>query len=177
MLIGFQGTMGAGKTLSQSVFAEVLSLKTGVPIYANYGLKNARPFNRMSDLWGLDSAIVCIDEIWISMDSRLWKDNVTLTRFINQSRKKRLIILYTTQHIRQVEMRVRNATDVLVMCEKGVGGHWLHFSDWQNRLILRSFFLDRPQRFYHVYDTFELVSPIIMDDNPGKSYDSYKRRN
>jgi len=166
--------MGAGKTLSQSVFAEYMHAKTGVPIYANYKLKNALPFNKMSDLWAIDNAIVCIDEIWISMDARLWKDNVTLTRFINQSRKKRLIIIYTTQHIRQVEMRVRNATDFLVLCEKKAGGHWLHFCDWQNRTILRSYFLDKPDRFWYIYDTFELVTPIIMDSNPGEARDFKK---
>lgn len=177
MLIGFQGNMGAGKTLSQSIFAEYLSKMTGAPLYANYSLQESIPVTKMSQLWDLDFAILCIDEIWINMDARLWKDNVTLTRFINQSRKKRLIVLYTTQHIRQVEMRVRNATDILILCEKKNGGHWLNFVDWQNKQLLRSYFIaqETAEKFYSIYDTYELVFPITMDSNPGAQQPKFQR--
>lgn len=175
MLVGFMGNMGTGKTLGQSIVASIVSKKTGLPIYANYGLKGAKPVNKLSQLWDLPPCILCLDEIWINMDARLWKDNVTLTRFINQTRKKGLLVLYTTQHIRQVELRVRNATDILVMCERKNKGHWYSFIDWQYRFIGRKFFLDNPARFWDIYDTFELVSPIMMDGNSAPSGNFTKR--
>jgi len=106
------GKMGSGKTLSQSILGTYLSEMTGVPLYANYGLKGAGRINKLSELWDINNAVVCLDEIWLTMDARLWKDNVALTRFINQTRKKKLTLFFTTQHIKQVELRVRNATDV-----------------------------------------------------------------
>jgi len=184
MLVGFQGNMGQGKTLGQSVFANVVSRQTGLPIFTNYGLKysDGRPtqkITKMSDLWTLPPCILCIDEIWINMDARLWKDNVTLTRFINQTRKKGLIVFYTTQHIRQVELRVRNATDILILCERKNGGIWYSFVDWQYKFVGRQFFLADPKPFYSLYDTFELVTPIEMDSDAGKqktSFSSYRSK-
>jgi len=163
--MGFMGNMGTGKTLSQTAIATLLHKVSGVPLFANYGLKDSTLITKMSELWDLDSAILCLDEIWINMDARLWKDNVFLTRFINQTRKKRLLVLYTTQHIRQVELRVRNATDILVLCEKTADGIYLNFIDWQFRFLGRRFLLAEPERFYHLYNTFELVHPITMDKN------------
>jgi len=151
MLVGIMGKMGAGKTLTQSVLATYLSNYTKVPLYANYGLKGAKPIMKLSELWDLNNAIVCLDEIWLTMDARLWKDNVQVTRFINQTRKKKLTIFFTTQHIKQVELRVRNATDILVYCERKNEGHWLYFVDYQYMQIGRKFLLDKPWLFYNLY--------------------------
>src|SRR3990172_8843387 len=114
MLVGVMGKMGSGKTLSMSVLATYLHKRTHIPLFANYDLKGAKKITSIGEMWAMDSAIFCFDEIWLTMDSRLWADNVKLTRWVNQTRKKKLLVLYTTQHINQVELRVRKATDVLV---------------------------------------------------------------
>lgn len=158
------GKMGAGKTLSMSMVANYIHLKTGIPIYANYKLKNSKPFTSLKDLWGLDTAIVCFDEIWLSLDSRMWSDNVVMTRWINQTRKKRLLVMYTTQHINQVEMRVRKGTDVLVYAQKRPEGRWLNFIDYQYNELGRRYLLN-PQaekKLYGLYDTYEVVQPIAI---------------
>jgi len=137
MLIGLMGKMGAGKTLSMSVLASFLASRTGLPLYSNYSLKDSRPIRNLRDLWEIDSAIFCFDEIWLTMDSRQWKDNVALTRWVNQTRKKKMLVFYTTQHINQVEMRVRKATDILIYCEKKNGEHLLQFVDYQYQTLGR----------------------------------------
>ena len=165
MLVGIMGKMGTGKTLTQTILSNYLHFKTKVPIFANYTLKKV-PYtyiNKLSDLWKVNNGIICLDEIWLTMDSRLWKDNVALTRFINQTRKKKITLFYTTQHIKQVELRVRNATDVLIYCEKKENGHWLWFIDYQYGQIGKKFFLDNPQKFYDFYDTFEVLEPMKLD--------------
>lgn len=183
MLVGIMGKMGTGKTLTQTILSTYLHLKTNVPIYANYTLKGV-PYHRidsLSDLWGINNGIVCLDEIWLTMDARLWKDNVALTRFINQTRKKKITLFFTTQHIKQVELRVRNATDILIYCEKKPEGHWLWFVDYQYSEIGKKFLLTNPSRFYSLYDTFEVLQPMKIDakDNyvtNSRSSERYGRR-
>jgi hypothetical protein len=162
MLIGMMGKMGAGKTLSMSTLATFLHKQTGAPLYANYQLEGAQKIESFNDLMKVDTAIFCFDEMWLSMDARQWKDNVRLTQWINQTRKKKLIILYTTQHIRQIELRARNATDILVYCEKTPQGHWLTFVDWAYKTIGRRYLIphEAAQKFYHLYDTFEVLKPL-----------------
>lgn len=163
MLVGIMGKMGAGKTLIQSILANYLYHQTGAKIYANYGLKNSIHIDKMSQVWKAENGIICIDEAWLSMDARLWKDNVKITQWINQTRKKKLLVFYTTQHIRQIELRMRTGTDILIYCEKKPAGHWISFIDWQYGELGRRFLIDKPERYYNLYDTFEVVSPIKMD--------------
>lgn len=177
------GKMGAGKTLSQTLLAIYLHLNTGVPLYANYGIKCPRHgdscvkrINKLSDLWALDSAIVCLDELWLTMDARLWKDNVALTRFINQTRKKKLTLFFTTQHIKQVELRVRNGTDILIFAEKKPEGHWLWFIDYQYGEIGKKMLLADASKFYHLYDTYEVLQPLKMDLTTSDAPRSFKPR-
>jgi len=162
MLIGIMGKMGAGKTLSASILASYLSRATGAPLSANYDLIGATPIESLDDVQEKESGILVFDEVWLSADARAWKDNVKLSHWINQTRKKKMIVFYTTQHIRQVEMRMRNGTDVLIYCEKTPEGHWLTFIDWQYRTIGRRYLIphDVAKRFYPLYNTYEVLKPL-----------------
>jgi len=164
MLVGIQGRMGTGKTISMSILAEYLRRVAHAPTHANYFLKNASRLNSLDDVWKLDGGVLCFDEIWLTLDARRSGGNIHLTRFINQTRKKKLIVLYTTQHIRQVDVRVRDATDILISCEKRDGVHWLTLIDWQYQTILRSYAIDDLRPFYGLYDTYEVLQPLVWDD-------------
>lgn len=165
MLVGIQGKMGAGKTLSMSILATYFAKATKSPLWANYGLTGADRIQTLTDIWKLGNGIFCFDEIWLSADARQWKDNVDMTRWINQTRKKKMVVFYTTQHIRQVEVRIRNGTDVLIFCEKVPEGHWLTFIDWQYRQIGRRYLIENASRFYSLYDTFEVLEPMKKGRN------------
>lgn len=162
------GKMGAGKTLAQSALATFLHQTTGLPLFANYELQDAQMITDMGQVWDMEQAIFCFDEIWLSADSRLWQDNVALTRWVNQTRKKKLLIFYTTQHISQVEMRIRKATDVLIYAQKLHGEHWLNFIDYQYGQLGRRLLLNNPKRFYSLYNTFEVVHPVSMRGIPSE---------
>jgi len=162
MLIGIMGKMGAGKTLSMSVLATYLSFLTKSPLYANFSLKNSIPIASQRDIWAMENGIFCFDEIWLTLDARLWKDNTFLTRWVNQTRKKKILCFYTTQHIKQVELRVRNATDILIYCEKKPAGVWLNFIDYQYQQLGRRFLLSKPADFFDLYDTYETLKPIKL---------------
>lgn len=163
MLVGIMGKMGSGKTLSMSIIAEYLSKATKAPLYANYGLQGAEPLGSLNEVDQITGGILCLDELWLSMDSRAWKDNIRVSHWVNQTRKKKVVVFYTTQHIRQMELRVRNATDILIVCEKKPEGHWLTFIDYQYRAIGKRFLIESPSRFYPLYDTFEVLKPLSWE--------------
>jgi len=161
MLSGIMGKMGAGKTRFMTIIGLYLHYMTKAPLYSNYTLYGVdfKPIHSLKDLWNINNGIVLLDEIWLSMDARMWKDNVAVTRFINQTRKKRITLFFTTQHIKQVELRTRNATDVLCFCENG---NTVTFIDYQYMQIGRKYVFTDPNFFNHFYDTFETLQPMDM---------------
>lgn len=176
MLVGVMGKMGGGKTRFMTIIGVYMHKMTGAPIYANYSLFGIdyTKVNSLKELWEINSGIVLLDELWLSMDARMWKDNVNVTRFINQTRKKKITLFYTTQHIRQIELRTRNATDVLVFCENG---NTVTFIDYQYMEIGRKFMFDNPSVFNALYDTFETLQPMNMGEPAGNysNRGSYRR--
>jgi len=177
------GKMGSGKTLTMSILAGYLARQTGAPLHSNYALKYPREAGGLTgalkieswgDIWEMENGIFCFDEMWLTMDARMWKDNVQHSQWINQTRKKKMIVFYTTQHIRQIEMRARNATDVLIYCEKSAAGHWLQFIDWQYRELGRRYLLERPSRFYDLYDTFEVLKALKPAKKKFEDSSSYR---
>lgn len=167
------GKMGSGKTLSMSVLASYLARATKAPLHANYSLQGAQPLESLNEINQTTGGILCLDELWLSMDSRMWKDNVRVSHWVNQTRKKKVIVFYTTQHIRQMELRVRNATDILIVAEKKPEGHWLTFIDYQYRQIGKRFLIEDPWRFYRLYDTFEVLKPLSWEYKKKSPYGSF----
>jgi hypothetical protein len=180
MLIGIMGKMGTGKTLSMTVLGYYLHRLTKTPLFSNYQIyKNKATKSLASNIitsvekiWDMDTAIFLFDELWLTLDSRLWQDNVKLTRWINQTRKKKLLVFYTTQHIRQVELRVRKATDILIYCQKEPEGIWLTFIDYQYQTIGKKYLLANPSRFYDLYDTFEVLQALTVSKQYNNKYSS-----
>jgi len=165
MLVGIQGRMGHGKTLMMTILCEYLHHGLGVQLAANYGLLNAERVKSMSDIWAFNSGVMAIDELWLSADARASHANVFFSQLVNQSRKKKMILFYTTQHIRQVDVRVRNATDYLIFCDKTPQGHWIQIIDWQYREMLRKYLIpfEQARKFYPFYDTYEVLQPLEND--------------
>lgn len=154
------GRMGAGKTLTMSMLTTYLAYKWKVPLYSNYHLAGSIPVNTEADLWKMHNGIFAFDELWITLDSRNFKDNTSLTEWVNQTRKKQTVVFYTTQHIDQVEKRVRNATDYLLICRKWKGKHQFQIVDYQYLTLGKRITLNNPQRFYSLYNTYEVVRTL-----------------
>jgi hypothetical protein len=161
MLVGFMGKMGSGKTLGQTILAAYASNVLKLPLYANYGLKIPFiPVKTTTDLWNAKQGILALDELHLTMDSRLWTNNVSLSHFITQSRKKELLVIYTTQHIGQVDLRIRQNTDFLIYCERKKQKFIWNVLDYQYNDLIRKIYLQKPERFFNIYDTKELMWPI-----------------
>lgn len=113
---------GGGKTTTMTALLKEYS-DAGLNIYANYTLKGI-PYTHIEpeDLadfpeW-LHDGVVALDELHAKMDAydfwkTLVKDNAL---FLTQTRKRRLIVLFTTQVWTQVPKRMRSLTDYIFQC-------------------------------------------------------------
>lgn len=119
MIVLYKGRRGSGKTLSM--------VKDGFQ-YKCDGFKVLRNFecgfgeeitneeilnlDKNSELYNL---VIMIDEIQIFFDSRtsMKKENRRFSNFIQQIRKRNIIILCTTQYSNTIDLRLRQHVDVI----------------------------------------------------------------
>jgi len=169
MLIIFTGSLGQGKTLSMSILGTLLARAGGLNLYSNYGLKDAQRIYKMDHLLNMEKGVMCFDEAHMSIDSRTWKDNIKLSHFMLQTRKKDLIVMMTTQAFGQVDLRVRGITDYVVACRKKPAGFWLQFINWQEQTLCHRRLIpsESVKRYYQLYDTKEIVNPIVDERKKG----------
>lgn len=120
ILCAIVGGIGNGKTLFLTYLA-MLHYKTGYKIVSNYHLNIPNfPIKILEDIEKILKEygkkifyMFAFDEGWIYIDSRLsqTKKNVVWTRFMNQTRKVGFDVFITSQHIGQIDVRVRDVMD------------------------------------------------------------------
>ena len=121
MIIGFIGQRNSGKTLTMTIEA-YKKYKQGFKIYSNYHLNFPYTPYTVDDLimfaesgMYFGNSIFLIDELHIYFDSRSrGKRNTIFSYFLNQSSKNDIDVFYTSQFARQVEVRLRLNTEIVV---------------------------------------------------------------
>lgn len=119
MIVLYKGARGRGKTLTMTKDAYRFFCK-GYKIYANYGLTFGEKvtsdyilsLNRESNLF---NCVLVLDELQLFFDSRNFsrQQNKDFSNFLQQSRKRNIHILYTTQYINTCDLRIRQQTDIV----------------------------------------------------------------
>lgn len=120
-IMGIVGSMGAGKTLFLSLLT--YQYRKTHTILANYDL-HFRDYDILPDQVGSmflqankikGKKIWALDEVHVFFDSRMShsKMNMVFSYFVTQTRKQDIQLFYTTQQFRQVDIRLRENTDVL----------------------------------------------------------------
>ena len=161
MLVGIIGRQGSAKTMMMSGLVTVIAHKTRLPIFAHYkSLKGARYVSSINQVSNLNDAILCLDELHTTRDSRAFKDNLTMTYFVTQIRKRGLLTLYTTQKFGQVDKRLRDQTDILIECSKTPDGRQFTFMDLYSNRIGKRFKLTELENFFSLYNTKEVIKPL-----------------
>jgi len=63
--------------------------------------------------------VILLDEVHILLDSRgsMKKENKVVSFWLNQTRKMGVKLYYTTQHLHQIDKRLRSGTDFFIFCE------------------------------------------------------------
>ena len=141
MLIAYIGDRGSGKSLSM-VRNLFYRYKKGTTIYTNMNLKFPK-FDGCGKVIALDfknfmekfkkkdfklsNCVVVLDEIHVFIDSRrsMSSRNLLFNKFITQSRKRSVDVIYTTQDLNimtflrsgQVDLRTRKLTERIIYCK------------------------------------------------------------
>lgn len=163
--IAIIGDTGGGKTLTATVLAHMYKA-AGMNVYANYSLFDIDythiAFKDILDFPEyLHDGIIILDEAHIGLDAYDFfkKDVRTITKFITQIRKRRLIFVYTTQSFDTVAVRLRNLTNYLWYCQEtdtaGVIYIQIHDRDPDDSFI-RDKILDG-RSYFDKYDTNEII--------------------
>lgn len=120
MIVMYKGKRGCGKTLTM-VKDGFQYWKDGFKVLRNFHCSFGEfisedeiiTLDRRSDIF---NCVVMIDELQIFFDSRrsMRKRNLDFSNFIQQIRKRNIILLGTTQFANSVDMRFRQHCDVIV---------------------------------------------------------------
>lgn len=169
LVVLFQGSRGSGKTLSLIVEA-LLFLKEGWEVFANFKtpfskyISDVDIFNLNKDS-KLKNCVLLIDEMQIFFDSRLWssKKSIGFSNFVQQLRKRNIILMGTTQYVDTVEKRIRQHVDLLIKPDYNEDYEVCHcivydltsLEDSNDLKSYEYFFYAKP--IFELYDTFEIL--------------------
>jgi len=115
----------SGKTLSM-VREACKYYAQGFTIYSNFGLKIPYEkldfdtlFHMAENQEDMKNVVILLDEVHILLDSRsgMKKSSKVVSFWLNQTRKMGVKLFYTTQHIHQIDKRLRSGTDFFCFCE------------------------------------------------------------
>ena len=168
------GGLGSGKTLLM-IFLLYLEKKAGKYVVTNMSSVDFQDevldFNAflqdVQENASLNNIALGLDEIHILLDSRssMSKSSKIASYFILQTRKRNVNLYCTSQHIGQVDLRLRNMLDRVYICENVKDEKGNKTDLFQYRLIdytetiprKHTFFLDG-REIYGLYDTAEIIN-------------------
>jgi hypothetical protein len=119
MIILYKGRRGAGKTLTMIKDGYVF-FKNGYKILRNFDClfgqditnEEILNLNKSSEV---ENCVLMIDEMQIFFDSRrsMRTSSIQFSNFIQQIRKRNIILLCTTQYSNTIDMRLRQHLDII----------------------------------------------------------------
>lgn len=177
--IVFEGALGTGKTNGAVVFANYIKqLAPETVLYSNFGMKNAKEFTSLYDLYELannPSSIVVLDEAHIDLDSRSF--NTNHVKFISQTsfylRKLRTTFIMTSPLFENLDSRIRGITNMLVVVSKDKNNFYYDCIDIQSDRYLKRKKIQKEYSFsLDLYDTNSIVTPISVPETK-KDFDMF----
>lgn len=121
-VVALIGNKGNGKTLVMTLLLYIEYLK-GKKIYTNYKVffpHEILDVQKMVELdVSLQDAVIGIDEMQTVCDSRKHsrKQNILMSHFLIQTRHRSINLYYTTTYLGQVDKRIRENTDIVIISE------------------------------------------------------------
>lgn len=111
MVEGFTGLPGSGKTYLLAQMGQ-MALKKGRHVYANFKLDGATYFSELSEVFSVREGLILVDEINLVCPSRWWnKFPPQLAYFWSQTRKFKLDIYWSAQHIDRVDKIIKEISN------------------------------------------------------------------
>lgn len=170
-IIAFCGLLGSGKTLAMTYFA-LRELRVGRRVRANYDTSCFERLENLPQLYTSEQCVLCMDEFQVNIDSRNFSKNQQFTYWLLLIRKLGVTLIYTTQHINQVDLRLRQITNFIFWCYPHRPGFSkidvLRYGGADEAYLIRSFVLDQ-RPIYGLYDTYD-KRVALSPDRDGCAY-------
>lgn len=165
MIIGFVGLLGKGKTLGMTAYAYGEKQK-GRQILANYKVT----FGELVDpneLIGfeIENKLLLLDEASTLLDSREnTKAKRLLTYFLKQTRKRDVDVLYNSQRLMDIDVKLRQITDQIYICTK-YEGKGFAYNIIEGGVLVGSKWLsmESAQEIFPLYNTKEVIMPVELN--------------
>lgn len=170
-IILFKGRRGTGKTLTMVYEALKYHLE-GYTVLSNLSLtfgkyissQEVLSLNRDSKLF---NCVLALDEVQLFFDSRNFskQENKDFSNFIQQIRKRNIIILFTTQYVNTVDLRLRQHIDYVAcpVFDKKTGFCYVRYfdltamEDFDSQTIPSSIVIYDAKPIYPLYNTYEML--------------------
>jgi len=179
LVVGIKGLKGSGKTamLTLLLYFEWKYLKKKV--YTNYQVFFPHESLDIDKLIKLDkeltNAVIGISELHMICDSRRSgrKQNIKFSYFVTQSRHRSVNLYYDTQFERQIDIRIRENTDINLICENlfidsdGDGINDMFRVIFQDKRTLPPLIFEKIIYLFPVfgfYNTDYIVNPFTMKE-------------
>lgn len=180
MIIVFIGSRGSGKTLSMTIEA-YKKYKQGYKIYSNYHLNFPYTPYTIDDLimfaesgMYFGNTIFLIDEAHIYFDSyQKGKRAMIFSYFLNQSSKNDIDVYLSTQFARQIFIRIRMNTEIVVECNSKV----VLWKDKNSKPIILENYRKKPNDYHtevYVYNKYIKFSDSGVDKFSRRMYNGNK---
>lgn len=121
VVIGIFGYKGSGKTLMLVILAYAEHMQKKKILSNLHNLKFPSEIVDPKEIISLSEKLqgctICIDEIHTIADSRKshGAQNIQIANFFLQSRHRGVNVIYTDQYMGQVEKRIRDNTDIIIV--------------------------------------------------------------
>jgi len=177
MIIGYVGPRGHGKTLLMTArlfrrFNKGYRILTNYKVAFKHEQLDAAKLVEMGE--DLHHCAIGADEFHILLDSRnsMSKRNKMITYFILQTRKRHVVLMFTTQDEGQVDVRLRKNVDYWVYCKrltkivngKKIKTHFFLYTVFDGltgrKLDER---LVNGKKFFGLYDTEEVITDWVKE--------------
>jgi hypothetical protein len=179
----YKGRRGCGKTLT--MVKDALNFyNKGWEIYSNFDI--AIPYKKLenehiiniNENTKIKDCVLLIDEIQTIIDSRrsMRKENLNFSYFVQQIRKRNIILLCTTQFTKTTDIRLREHTDIVVKPkiyrEYPIveATYYDITSEEELNYIDERIIIYNPQAIFNLYDTNEIKQSVRETEKVKNEY-------
>lgn len=142
-----------------------LDYQKGRKIIANYELGYDYTYMKLEDVVKLppelQNATVLLDEIQEGADARTFfkKSNMALSTLAKQLRKRNIVLYFTTQRFKEVDIRLREQTDIIVFTRPlGKGFFYVEVYEYKGGQEKLAHFQFDGRQVFQYYDTEEIIT-------------------
>lgn len=162
MIIGIVGNIRTGKTLLLTMLGYLMK-KSGYEVYSNYNTTFSKFISVLDILdFNIDNGVLLLDEIGTIIDARNNSSgNRLFSYFINQSGKRDVHVIYTSQSRILYDLRLDMLTHIMIKVEKNETGHKYKISKNIDGTLVeyttKKLSFEDAKNFYGMYDTKEII--------------------